>query len=117
MVHLSYQDVIHLVCTLDELVAQCEILVWVGKADARTLSRWTPLQGDWWGEIGGPAGSKTPEFPGIGLLSHTAHAHSQRLVLMTTVRNFTLYLNGCKTGGEEDGGRWEEKGGKKEQMK
>lgn len=66
------------------------------------------------GEIGGPAGSKTPQVSGIGRRrTYTTRAHSQSLVLMTKVRNFTLDLSGCRTGGEEDGGRWEGKEGRK----
>lgn len=84
--------------------------MWVAKAYSQTLSRWTPLQlsdgvtggGGW----GGPEGSKTPQVTGIGCgRTYATTAHSQSLVSVTKVRNFTPDLSGCRTGGEEDGGR------------
>jgi len=81
-----------------------------------------PRQGYWWGG-GGRRPSRLEDPTSVGrLLSHThththstdtpTHAHLQSLVLVTKVRNFTLDLRGCGTGGEEDGGSWEEKRGK-----
>lgn len=57
------------------------------------------------GEIGGPAGLKTPQVSGIGRnRTYAARAQSQSLSLRTKVRNFTPNLSGCRAGGEEDGG-------------
>lgn len=51
-------------------------------------------------------GPKTPQVPGIGShYARTIDTLSQSLVSVTKVRIFTLDLNGCRTGGEEDGGK------------
>lgn len=57
------------------------------------------------GEIGGPAGLKTPQVSGIGRnRTYTTRTQSQSLSLLTKARNLTLDLSGCRAGGEEDGG-------------
>lgn len=82
--------------------------MWVGKADAQTLSRWTPLQrgGGVTGggkKIGGPAGSGDPTSlwhrSGDGALARNPPCLGDK-----SEKLHTRYLSGCGTGGEEDGG-------------
>lgn len=85
---------LHLICTLDELVERQGVHVWVGKADAQALSRWTPLQSSnrvtGLGEIRGPEGSKTPQVCGIGCSGRrTTREQSWSLLLLHTRSQLT----------------------------
>lgn len=77
-----------------------------GRADAQTLSRWTPLQRSDGVTVGENGRSGKLEDPTRLWHWPPSQAHKLHTVpaLVTKVRNFTLGLSGCRTGGEEDRG-------------
>lgn len=79
--------------------------MWVGKADAQTLSRWTPLQSSdgvtgWGNRRPGRLEDPTSHW------QRTCLCKSRTItipLLADRARSFALDLGGCRAGGEEDG--------------
>lgn len=80
--------------------------MWVGKAGAQTLSRWTPLQSSDGVTGWGNRRSSRLEDP-TSHWQQTCLCKSRTItipLLADRARNFTLDLSGCRAGGEEEGG-------------